>query len=122
MRRTVRPGERFGANAVICVKTSQVKKSKLLSQFDTLPFSCLLFMYDTQSDAGDISDRSAVRAEIAERRHESNTNCNTQVTSEDATRTSGEMSRLSLPVKCQPNSDVEAACALQYTTYYTFFS
>jgi hypothetical protein len=71
MRRTT--WERFGAIAVISqvkssqAKSSQVKKSKL-SQFDTLPFSCLLFMYDTQSDAGDISDRSAVSAEIAERR------------------------------------------------------
>lgn len=37
-----------------------------------------------------------------------------------ATRTSGEMSRLSLPVKCQPNSDVEAACALQYTILHLF--
>ena len=29
-----------------------------------LPNSCLLFMYDTHSDASDISDRSAVSAEI----------------------------------------------------------
>ena len=112
--------ERFGAIAVKSsqAKSSQAKKSKL-SQFDTLPFSCLLFMYDTQSDAGDISDRSAVSAEIAERRQ--NTNC-TQVTTNErrATRTSGEMSRLSLPVKCQPNSDVEAACALQYTILHLF--
>jgi len=75
-------------------------------------------MYDTQSDAGDISDRSAVSAEIAG--SDDKTQIVLKYNERRATRTSGEMSRLSLPVKCQPNSDVEAACALQYTILHLF--
>ncbi len=77
-------------------------------------------MYDTQSDAGDISDRGAVSAEIAGSDDKTQIVLKYNVNERRATRTSGEMSRLSLPVKCQPNSDVEAACALQYTILHLF--
>ena len=93
-------------------------------------------MYDT-NDAGDIADRSAVSAEIAERRQEQissnevpkkfRTGAKRQ--EEEQRPNNGQraireraatMSRLSPPVKCQPSSDVEAACALQYTILHLF--
>ena len=85
-------------------------------------------MYDT-NDAGDIADRSAVSAEIAERRQEQISSNEVPKKVRTGAKSNGQraireraatMSRLSPPVKCQPSSDVEAACALQYTILHLF--